>query len=240
MAALLVVSALAAVPAVTMAQETATPDAQTANETNATVQPGAQLAGAVSVGEAELDGEVQSRTFGIRVAQANTADAKAKIVAHQLNDSEQRLEALEERKQELQEARDNGSMSEGEYRAKVARMHAETKNVERLASETNETARGLPVETLEANGVNATRIKMLSDRANELSGPEVAEIARGIAGQSASDQARADRAGDRGDVDVENRTENVSVESVTDIDNETTVPTDSTRNETEPRSDDEP
>jgi len=198
----LVVSTLAAVPAATMAQETETVTDQA--DENATA-PGSQLAGVVSVQEAELDGEIQSRTFGVRVAQANTDDAKASVVADQLNDSEKRLADLQQRKRDLNEARENGSMSEGEYRAKVAQLHAETRNVQRLANETNETASRLPAEALEKKGVNAAAIKTLSQRASELSGPEVAAIARGIAGPDVGQQARPAAANDRGD--AANRTE---------------------------------
>lgn len=203
LALLLVVSTLAAVPAATMAQETDTPSVQ-ANE-NAT-PPGAQLAGVVSVQGAELDGEFQSRTFGIRVAQANTDDAKAAVVADQLNDSEARLDELQQRKQVLEQARENSSMSEGEYRAKAAQLHAETKNVQRLATESNATASRLPAEALEKKGVNATAITTLSQRASELSGPEVAVIAQDIAGPDVGQQARPDDARDRGG-DAANRTE---------------------------------
>jgi len=203
LATLLVVSTLAAVPAATMAQETETVTEQA--DENAT-PPGAQLAGVVSVQEAELDGEVQSRTFGIRVAQANTDDAKAAVVADQLNDSEERLTELQQRKQALEQARQNGSMSEGEYRAKAAQLHAETKNVQRLANETNETASQLPAEALEKRGINAAAIQTLSQRASELSGPEVAAIAQGIAGPNVGQQARPGVAGDRGG-DAANRSE---------------------------------
>jgi hypothetical protein len=260
MAAMLVVSAFAAVPAVAMAQETttatpdgetetatpdgetetATPDGETETETadddsnetdedeadaNAT-DPGAQLAGVVGVREAELDGELQSRTFGLRVAQAASDGAKADIVGEQLNDSEERLQELQERKETLEEARENGSMSEGEYRAKIARLHAETKNVERLTNETNETASQLPVETLNERGINATRITMLSERASELSGAEVAEIARGIAGQNAGEQARPEQASG-GNAGTEDRPGNATDRDGQDSDADT--PDDSDR-----------
>ncbi|MDS0220228.1 hypothetical protein NDI54_02565 [Haloarcula sp. S1AR25-5A] len=202
LAVVLIMSTLAAVPAATMAQETETTTEQAGQHTTA---PGAQLAGVVSVQEAELDGEVQSRTFGIRVAQANTDDAKAAVVADQLTDSEARLAELQQRKQALNEARENGSMSEGEYRAKAAQLHAETQNVQRLANQTNETASRLPAEALEKKGINATAIKTLSQRASELSGPEVAAIAKGIAGPNVGQQARPDDARNRGG-DAANRT----------------------------------
>ncbi len=154
--------------------------------------------------EAELDGEVQSRTFGVRIAQANTDAAKASVVAEQVNDSEARLEELEQRKLALEQARENGSISKGEYQAKAAQIHAETRNV-RDATETIATASQLPTSARK-EGVNATAIKTLSQRASELSGPEVAAIAQGIAGPNVGQQARPEVAGDRGS-DAANRTE---------------------------------
>jgi hypothetical protein len=201
LAVVLVVSTLAAVPAATTAQETEIPTAQA---DDSAVAPGAQLAGVVGVQEAELDGEVQSRTFGIRIARANSEDAKASVVADQVNDSEARLAELQQRKRALDAARENGSMSEGEYRARAAQLHAETRTVQRLANETNETASRLPAGALEQKGINAMAIKTLSQRASELGGPETAAIARDIAGPDVGRQARAD-AGDHGD--AANRTE---------------------------------
>lgn len=194
-ALLLVVSTLAAVPVAAMAQEPATADERSVG--NATVVPGAQLAGVVGVQGAELDGDVQSRTYELRVAQANTDAAKAAVVAEQLTDTRQRLAELEQRKGSLDRARANGSITAGEYRAKVARLHAETRTVERLVGQTNETAKRLPAAALERKGVDAAAIRTLSERANELSGPEVAAIARAVAGPGVGERARSDGAGDR-------------------------------------------
>ena len=199
-ALLVVASALAAVPAATMAQETTTETAPANDQAdeNATMAPGAQLSGIVGVSEAELEGEVESRSFGIRVAKAATDDAKADVVADQLNRSGERVAALEQRRDELAQARENGSISESEYRARAATLHAESKSTARLVNETSETASQLPAEALEAKGINATAIQTLADQASELSGPEVAEIARSIAGADVGKSARADAAGDRG------------------------------------------
>jgi len=166
-------------------------------ESNATVSPGEQFAGVVGVQEAELEGEVDSRAYGISVARAVGNDSRAAVVADQLGDIETRLDSLEQRRQDLEAARENGSMSEGQYRARMARLAAEIRTVERLAIRSNETARELPAETLEANGVDATAIRTLRDRAQNLSGPEVAEIARSIAGENAGDGFGPERAEDR-------------------------------------------
>lgn len=198
LAALLVIGTLAAVP-VAMAQETGTDGTNETNGTdgNATVAPGEQLSGVVGVGEAELSGEVESRAYGVRVAQANSSDAKAAVVADQLNDTEERLADLESQRTELEAARENGSISEGQYRARMATLHAESQSAARLANQTNETAGQLPAETLEANGVNVTALRTLQDRAANLTGPETAEIARSIAGENAGQAARPDEAPER-------------------------------------------
>ncbi len=203
LALLLVVSAVAAVPMV-MAQQTETQTDQTTE--NDTAAPGAQLAGVVAVGDAELDGDVDARAYDIRVDRANSSDAKAAVVADQLNRTSERLGELEQRRQQLEQARDNGSMSEGEYRSRVATLHAESKNAERLVNQTNATASELPAETLEENGVNVDAIRALSDRAANLTGPETAEIARSVAGESAGKDIGAGEAADRSAGDS-NRTE---------------------------------
>ena len=202
MAVLLAVSAIAVVPGA-MAQRTET---ETATE-NETVEPGAQLSGVVGVQEAELNGDVEERAYGIRIAQANTDDAKAAVVAEQLNRSEQRVAELEERRAELEAARENGSISNGQYRAQVAQLHAESRTVERVNNQSDETASELPAETLEANGVNATAIRTLSERASELSGPETARVARTIAGASVGTDARPDGVDRRGDAENGTATE---------------------------------
>lgn len=201
-AVLVVVATVAVVPVATVAAQTET--VSTATETpveneNASVQPGQQLAGVVGVQAAELDGDVKSRAYGIAVDRAASNGSKAAVVADRLANVEERLDRLEDRKDALERARENGSMSEGEYRAKVATLHARTRNTERMANETNDTAAGLPAEELEAKGINATAIRTLKDRANELSGPETAAIARSIAGNDRGPGARPDHAANRSD-----------------------------------------
>lgn len=202
LALLLAVTALAVAPGA-MAQQTETNE----SSENATVEPGAQLSGVVGVQEAELNGDVEERAYGIRIAQANTDDAKAAVVADQLNRSEQRVAELEEQRAELEQARENGSISNGQYRAQVAQLHAESQTVQRVNNQSNETASELPAETLSANGVNVTAIQTLKDRAAELSGPETARVARTIAGASVGADARPDGVADRrGGADNETET----------------------------------
>ena len=181
-----VVAVLLAVPAVGAAAAGGDVVAQTngTNDTNASdaVSPGERLSGVVGVQGAELEGEVDKRAFGLKVARAASDDARAQVVNEQFGDLEQRLQNLGERKQALEQARANGSMSGGEYAARVSGLAAESRTVSDLANNTNETAGGLPTDVLEANGVNVSAIQQLKTNASELTGPEVAEIARSIAG----------------------------------------------------------
>ncbi|WP_226011477.1 hypothetical protein [Halomicrobium salinisoli] len=208
-AVMLVVSAVAALPMAGMAQSTdATTDTPTetpaptetpdGNASNASVAPGAQLAGVVGVQGAEIEGDVQSRSFGIRVAQAASNESRAAVVAEQLGDVEQRLSELEDQRAELREARENGTLNEGEYRARAARLHAESRTVQRLANQSAGAAAGIPEQALAERGVNATAIQTLRERADELSGQETAAIARSIAGERVGQPSGPAAAGERG------------------------------------------
>lgn len=180
--AVLVVGAIGAVPAAGIGVDG---PAQQTTPSSVEQAPGARLAGVVGVGQAELEGELQVRAVGLAVARAATPDAKAEIVADQLNRTDDRLAALENRMATLEEARANGTISESTYRARVARLAAETRATERVLNRTSLAAADLPDDVLAANGVNTSAIETLQTRANELRGGEVAEIARSIAGAEA-------------------------------------------------------
>jgi hypothetical protein len=156
-----------------------------AGSAEADVQPGEQFAGAVAVQGAELDGEVEQRTFETKLERANGSRAKAGVVAGEAAALDERLAELRERKQRLDAARENGSISEGRYRAEVAGLAARIAALERRSNRTATVARGLPAEALEAKGVNVSAIERLRGNAANLTGPEVAEIARSIGGRDA-------------------------------------------------------
>ncbi|MFB6096165.1 MAG: hypothetical protein ABEJ74_02100 [Haloferacaceae archaeon] len=193
---LLVAGSLAAVPASgalaglqasAPAAQTTTADtaaADAAENGSADVSPGAHLSGAVGVQGSELRGDVESRRFGIRVARADSPDAKAQVLAEQVEENRRQVDQLQQRLDELKQARENGSIGPGEYAVRAAEIHAELNNVQHMSNQSAAVARGLPEETLRANGVNVTAIERLRERAANASGPEVAGIARTIAGSS--------------------------------------------------------
>lgn len=194
-AAVVLVGTVAAVPAAGLGVPAADDrpvdqmDSET-NESNDTVAPGERLSGVLGVQEAELDGEMESRSFGLAVARAANDEARAALIAAEVNETGAELETLRERRADLEAARDNGSMSEGQYNARIAELASRAENVERMANQTANESQRLPAELLESKGVNVSAIRTLRTQANELGGQEVAEIARSIAGN-------ADRAPDR-------------------------------------------
>jgi hypothetical protein len=177
--------------------------AQTGNTTdgNATVAPGERMSGVIGVQKAEVEGEVDRRAFGLQVASAATAESKAGVVAGQVENIRQRLDALEARKANLTEARENGSITAGKYRAQVAGLSAKIQSARTLANATAAESEGLPEELLASKGVNVTAIKTLQERAGELRGGEIAEIARDIAGPPADRGPGDRRPDDRGRAD---------------------------------------
>jgi len=151
---------------------------ETANET----APGARLAGVVNVQAAEVEGEVAERSFGVQLAAAKSNASKASVLANQTGDLSERVADLRDRKQALRDAWDDGTISQGRYRAEMARVAAELSTANRLLNRTADEARTLPASALADAGVNPADLDRLRAAAGNLSGPEIAAIARDIGG----------------------------------------------------------
>jgi hypothetical protein len=183
--AVLLVGSVSALPVAASAAATTLPASSSAlqADANATdVAPGQRLAGVVGAGQAEFEGEVERRAYGLQYAQANTNASKAEILRDRLESVRERLQTLEQREAALSEARENGTISEGEYRARVTAIDARSQQLEQLANDSEVRARGLPDDVLASKGINVTEIRTLQQQAANLTGEEVAEIARNIAG----------------------------------------------------------
>lgn len=178
MAALLVVTAAGA-PLVAAAA----PGGDGGENANTTA-PGARLAGVVGVGQAELEGNVESRALDNRLSKADSAAAKAAVVGGSVSELRERLQTLHETRQRLVEAHQNGTMPTSEFRARMASLSARVTTVSQQLNVTAETARGLPDDVLREKGVNVSAIETLRTSARNLSGPEVADIARSITGKT--------------------------------------------------------
>ena len=165
-------------------------DSDQANETDE-IAPGERLGAVIGVQNVELEGEIGERAFGIAIANASTDEERADIIAARLNETETRLDELEQRKATLEEQRENGEITHGKYRAEVAKLATEIPMTKRAANASAAHAGELPGELLEDRGINVTAIQTLAERADEMSGPEVAEIARSIAGDRVGERVGA-------------------------------------------------
>jgi len=169
--------------------------------------PGEQLGGAVGVQAAAVDGELDDRTFGQQIANADSDDARAALIDARLDEIERRIVDHEDRITDLQERREAGEITEGRYQAQLARLEAERANTERTVDRADNTARGLPEDALADRRISIDRIDELRTNARNVGGPETSDAAREIAGENVTTPISGDhpgndrRAGDRPDSD---------------------------------------
>lgn len=184
--------ALAAIP-LGMGGVLASDHGQADEDDTESVAPGERLSGVVGVQDAELQGELSDRTYGIKLANAESPEERADVVDEQFDDVEDRLADLEQRLDDLEDAREDGEISEGQYRAEVATIAAEKATAERTAESAQATAGELPDEVLEDREIDLESIDELRERADELGGEAVAEIAQSIAGDAVGQSLAPDR-----------------------------------------------
>jgi hypothetical protein len=173
LAAVVVGSLLAAVPLGAAAQD---------NETE--TLPGEQFTGVVGAQEAELDGELETRAFGIAVANADSDAERAELIAERFDRNDEQLAEIEARHQTLREQRDAGTISEGTYRAKLTIAVAEASATNQTTNAAADEAADLPENVRSDYDIDDERVRALRNDAAELTGPEVADIAREIAGSN--------------------------------------------------------
>lgn len=169
-----------------------------ANATAATnVSPGTRLSGVLGARRAELQGEVENRSFGLQVARARRSSqtASARVVGHHVDRVETRLADLRRERDRLEAAHEAGNVSDAVYRARVTTLVIRIDQTRELLDRADREVADIPAATRERAGVNATRIRRLRDHADELTGPEIAEMAREMAGR---DRDGPDRRGGRG------------------------------------------
>lgn len=159
------------------------PTVQEANANNSTA-PGAKLASVVTVQGAEVQGDLAKRSFGIRLAAANSNSSRASVLARQAGDLSARLAELQERKRALVEAKQNGSISQARFRAEMAGLVADISTVNQLLDRTSGEARELPDDVLVEQGVSVAHLTELQEAAGNLTGSAVSTIARNISGPS--------------------------------------------------------
>lgn len=130
--------------------------------------PGQRLAGSIGAHRAELEGDVETRRLAIRLEGAATADAEASIVADRVAEIEVRIDALEARLAALEAARENGSMSAGEYRARRAIVAAEAEGLLAQLKDAESVTVSLSTSLLLEYDLELEEIRSLADRARAL------------------------------------------------------------------------
>lgn len=153
-----------------VAQDDATSSGNDSVE-NATV--GQSISGFMQSTEASAEGDVDQGVYRAKFDAANESEQMA-LVEDQTTDLEERLESVQQRIDDLQEERDE--MNPTAYRAQMSAAAAQLRAIEASANQTQADAA--------SSGVNTTRLETLRNNASELSGQEVAAIARSIAGAS--------------------------------------------------------
>lgn len=159
------------------------------NDSN--LSAGQQLSAVVGVGQAEVEGEVEERSFALQLGNASNDSERAQVVGENARTLRQELSDVRERIDELRQAREDGNISEAEYRARVAPLAARAQGLERQVNATSNASEGIPADVLEANGVNTSALQELKNNAANLSGGEVSEIARSIGGPNTGSPVRS-------------------------------------------------
>jgi len=173
-----VAAPISGVVVISGATPTSTPGAN-----GTTVMPGDQLQGVVGVHGAEIEGDIEERAFAVAFTSAETNASRATAVGEQVSDLRERLRRLEREKGQLRAARENETIDGSEFRARMAILAAEAGSARRIANETANATRQLPDAALQSQNVDRASVRGLGRRASNLTGPQVAAIARSVAGR---------------------------------------------------------
>ncbi|MFC7175952.1 hypothetical protein [Halosegnis marinus] len=163
--------------------------AQAANNTTNSTGLGASISGFMQTSAASAEGEVDDEVFRGRFANASNETRRA-LVEQRGDELVERLERLRAQRAELLNGSDDLTVGE---RARAARLLTEIRSLRTAINTTDAAAAEV--------GVNATRLAELRENASELDGPEVAELARGLAGRGPPADRGPDRDGNTTDTD---------------------------------------
>jgi hypothetical protein len=184
--------ALAVIAVATMGGAVAdTHDTETgANAAGGNASVGAEVSSFMQASTAEAEGEVDDGMFEASLRRTDDPEERRRIV-------ENRTRRLEDRQQRLEERRASIGR-DGTVRDRALAVGVAV-GADRLEESVNETE---PVA--ESVGVDTERLHELRTNARNLSGGEVAELARGLAGPPADRPGAGDQPNESPDVNVSN------------------------------------
>ncbi|GAA0226351.1 hypothetical protein ACFFQF_10935 [Haladaptatus pallidirubidus] len=143
---------------------------QNATSSNSTL--GAEISSFMQVSTSQAQGTVDTGLWVARFNQTENRSARRALVRHHVEDMQTELDALQERKQSLVEARNNGDISQLEYQSRMSELIGDIRSLEHGINATKPRA--------ETVGTRVNRLQQLDNQANNVSGPEVAEVARSL------------------------------------------------------------
>lgn len=177
---LVVVLVAAGAPSLAAPAEFGAGGPSAAAEDDGSAEPGARIAGVVGAEGVELRASVERRALDVRLRKANTSTTRATVIAAAVDGLDDRVETLRERKQRLQAARENGTLSEAAYRAKIARLVARIDAVEKLANASAVAARDVAASDRDAEGIDVEHLRDVERSADALTDANVTSIARTV------------------------------------------------------------
>ncbi|MDS0283371.1 hypothetical protein [Haloarcula onubensis] len=172
-----------------MAQETATATRTAENESGETAGMGAQLTAFTQSSAAAANDSIENGMWKAGFDQSNASD-RARLVRERAGSLEGRLERLQRENETLRERYENGSLPQPAYVARQSRLSARIDALRTAINDTDEAA--------SRAGVNDSRLEGLRRNASDLTGPEVAAIARGLGGGPPADRGPPTDRGERG------------------------------------------
>jgi uncharacterized membrane protein YgcG len=130
---------------------------------------GTQVTSFMQASAASANSSVES---GVWRASVNRSAQPERAVENRAASLDRRLDRLQNRSEELAAMRERGEIPEVAYTARASAIRTQIDSLRTAISEANETATQV--------GVNTTRLDRLRDRAANMTGPEVAALARNI------------------------------------------------------------
>lgn len=154
--------------------------------------------GIVGPQEAEVRDEYNTRSFDDRLAHSSGNDSRVAIIEAETRQIESRLNHLETRKVNLQEADDD-------TRARVTSFVAQSKVLEQRLDRVQQASQTLPPSLRAEFGLTEETIGPLQERISTLTTSEMRDLARQVAGDDLDD--KRDGGDDDDDQDDNNDTE---------------------------------
>lgn len=160
-----------------------TPDAQTdvattsfqanqqANNTdNSTL--GAEISSFMQVSTSQAKGTVDTGMWVARFNQTKNKSAQQSLVSNNVGDMKNQLSDLQDRKQKLIQARNNGQISQLKYQSEMSQLIGEIRSIQHAINATR--PRAVTV------GTRINDVDNLSEQADTAGGPEMVEVARSM------------------------------------------------------------